>query len=558
MENTCVSFSFLTEVTTRSRTRATTTTAPGTEQTTAVVEETTATPEATTTTQTTVTSITTERPESTTPGYCRKPLDGEDPDTKLRVLLDNVETNLWTEPTSNRKVRVIVKSTDDTSEVTIKVSAVSITTTNGSPPNTVTIGVPPSSDGDVERQFTVEPGEDQPSGMYEFEPLTGLNEVYFDITLPDDYNAADSQLTVTFRGCIETATSMETTVVTTVVTTSVPSSTSKPTTVTEATTTAVTTTTPMGTTKTEETTTLSTTTPAQTTAMETTTLGQSEVTTRSRTRATTTTAPGTEQTTAVVEETTATPEATTTTQTTVTSITTERPESTTPGYCRKPLDGEDPDTKLRVLLDNVETNLWTEPTSNRKVRVIVKSTDDTSEVTIKVSAVSITTTNGSPPNTVTIGVLPSSDGDVERQFTAEPGEDQPSGMYEFEPLTGLNEVYFDITLPDDYNVADSQLTVTFRGCIETATSMETTEVTTVVTTSVPSSTSKPTTVTEATTTAVTTTTPMGTTKTEETTTLFTTTPAQTTAMGTALLLFFYIWINGLSTKKNNNNLVKSF
>ncbi|XP_071476389.1 uncharacterized protein [Diadema antillarum] len=544
-----MSFSLLTEVTTRSRTRATTTTAPGTEQTTAVVEETTATPEATTTTQTTVTSITTERPESTTPGDCRKPLDGEDPDTKLKVLLDNDETNLWKEPTSNRKVRVIVKSTDDTSEVTITVSAVSITTTNGSPPSILTIDVLSSSTGSVERNFTAESGQGQPPGMYELENLTALNEVYFDIILPDDYNVADSQLTVTFRGCIETATSMETTVVTTVVTTSVPASTSKPTTVTEATTTAVTTTTPMGTTRKEETTTLSTTTPAQSTAMETSTLGQSEVTTRSRTRATTTTAPGTEQTTAVVEETTATPEATTTTQTTVTSITTERPESTTPGDCRKPLDGEDPDTKLKVLLDNDETNLWKEPTSNRKVRVIVKSTDDTSEVTITVSAVSITTTNGSPPSILTIDVLSSSTGSVERNFTAESGQGQPPGMYELENLTALNEVYFDIILPDDYNVADSQLTVTFRGCIETATSMETTVVTTVVTTSVPASTSKPTTVTEATTTAVTTTTPMGTTRKEETTTLSTTTPAQSTAMGTALLLFFYIWIKGLSTKK---------
>ena len=138
-----------------------------------------------------------------------------------------------------------------------------------------------------------------------------------------------------------------------------------------------------------------------------------------------------------------------------------------PGYCRKPLDGEDPDTKLKVLLDNDEGNLWTEPTSNRKVRVIVKSTDDTSEVTIRVSAVSITTTNGSPPNNLAIDVLSSSDGSVERNFTAESGQGQPSGMYELETLTGLNEVYFDITLPDDYNVADSQLTVTFRGCIET-------------------------------------------------------------------------------------------
>ena len=138
-----------------------------------------------------------------------------------------------------------------------------------------------------------------------------------------------------------------------------------------------------------------------------------------------------------------------------------------PGACRKPLDGADLDTTLEVLLDNTKTNLWSEPASDRTVKVTVKSVDDTSDLTINISAVSISTTNGSPPNNVTIGVLSSSDGPVEREFTAQPGDDQTSGMYELGPLTGLNEVYFEITLPDDYSVADSELTVTFRGCIET-------------------------------------------------------------------------------------------
>ena len=127
----------------------------------------------------------------------------------------------------------------------------------------------------------------------------------------------------------------------------------------------------------------------------------------------------------------------------------------------------DLDTKLEVLLDNDKTNLWSEPTSDRTVKVTVKSVDDTSDLTINISAVSISTTNGSPPDSVTIGVLSSSDGRVEREFTAQPRDNQTSGMYELGALTGLNEVYFEITLPDDYNVADSELTVTFRGCIET-------------------------------------------------------------------------------------------